>query len=175
MKLFYRDAKSQLTYVTAIEEVKGALARLQAVVQHHLQMMEWKHECFGKDLPPDDVLTVLQSPPRAPDHFREFLTASLEAIIMVIEKQYRRTFSEEVPMQSTLTAHTHNIDCEQVMGMLSAALTRAPNATAEFISCKIRAQLNKTTAFLDEHPPEEQEHLIHKLRRRGGYNFDDKC
>jgi hypothetical protein len=48
-------------------------------------MMEWKHDCFGKDLPPDDVLTVLQVPPRASDLFRELLKASLEAIIMVIE------------------------------------------------------------------------------------------
>ena len=67
----------------------------------------------------------------------------------------------------TSTARTHNIDAEEVMGMLSAALIRAPSTQISFISAKIRAQKNKTLSFLDALPEDEVEKIVKKATKLG--------
>ena len=52
------------------------------------------------------------------------------------------------------------MDVEEIMGMVSAAMQRAPNATMHFLSSKIRAQKKKTTIKFLETKPEEREKLI---------------
>lgn len=123
-------------------------------------------DCFGQPLEQSPTLRSLQTPPEAMQPFCAFVTAAATAIVEVIDRQYKDTAEPSDKFrEETKSARTHNIDAEEVMGMLSAGVSRAPNATTEFLSCKIRAQLNYTANYLEEKEADIAEQLIKRSRR----------
>ncbi|XP_065643398.1 uncharacterized protein LOC136075085 [Hydra vulgaris] len=78
--------------------------------------------------------------------------ACLIAITEVLNRQYKRYFSITITqalLEETASARLHNIDSEELMGMFSAAKGRSPNATIDYISCKLKTKKNKTVDYLD--------------------------
>lgn len=69
--------------------------------------------------------------------------------------------------QETKSARSHNIDAEEVMGMFSAAQKRAPNATIDFLSCKMRSQKNRTVDYLDAMMKEKRDPILKKVIKLG--------
>jgi hypothetical protein len=69
------------------------------------------------------------------------LTSMLKDILDVLNKQYC-THAAEIDALTIPTsgARLHNIDAEEVMGMFSAAISAAPNATIPYVSAKLRAK-----------------------------------
>ena len=87
------------------------------------------------------------------------------AIVDVLERQYAKYFSLDITeklREETMSARSHNIDAEEVMGMFSAAQKKSPNATLCFLSCKMRAQKNRTIEYIDSLEKEERERIVKK-------------
>ena len=60
----------------------------------------------------------------------------------------------------TQSTGVHNMDAEEMMGLLSAAQNRAPNATMLYLSSKIKSTRNKTLVWLKKINTEEQRRHI---------------
>ena len=104
------------------------------------------------------------------------MRSCLDAAVAVLDRQYQKQqgqADDEDFCRETASARTHNIDAEEVMGMVSAAINRAPNAKPSFISAKIRAQKNATVKFLEELPDAEATIIICRSIRLG--NQMKKC
>lgn len=69
--------------------------------------------------------------------------------------------------EETQSARTHNIDAEEIMGMFSSAQKRAPNVTLCYLSCKMRAQKNRTVDYLDAMPQEKRDQILKKATKLG--------
>nr|XP_047141371.1 uncharacterized protein LOC124816287 [Hydra vulgaris] len=69
-------------------------------------------------------------------------------------------------IKTTLSAPTHTMEAERILGMLDFFLRRAPNATFGFLDSKIKARVNKALTWLDEKTLPEQEDLIQFVIRR---------
>lgn len=169
MEVMYRSSSNQISYLDAISEIQGVVSVMKAI-SSPLNLLATKTDFFGRQLNSDDpILKSLQCSPDNQLMFISIMNCSIKAVIDVIERQYKRQFS--TPMdhlaQATSTARTHNIDAEEVMGMLSASLIRAPNARTAFISAKIRSQKNKTSEFWQKMEDHEQEKIIKKITLLG--------
>ena len=95
--------------------------------------------------------------------FDRMMKSALLSVITVLERQYSRYFAinlSDVLRKETESARCHNIDAEDVMGMFSATLNHAPNATLSFLSARIRAQKNKVVDFIDLLPTDKKDSLI---------------
>ena len=112
----------------------------------------------------DSVLSSLQHTVVADQHlFDRMMKSALLSVITVLERQYSRYFAinlSDVLRKETESARCHNIDAEDVMGMFSATLNHAPNATLSFLSARIRAQKNKVVDFIDLLPTDKKDSLI---------------
>ena len=102
---------------------------------------------FGTKLDPekDVVLNKLQVEPKDGMMFRQMMKLCLGAVICVLERQYQKYFESDLSAKlrsETETAHSHNIDAEEIMGMFSALQKRASNATICYLSSKMRSQKN---------------------------------
>eukprot|EP00112_Aurelia_sp_Birch-Aquarium-sp1_P010536 Seg2246.3 transcript_id=Seg2246.3/GoldUCD/mRNA.D3Y31 product="hypothetical protein" protein_id=Seg2246.3/GoldUCD/D3Y31 len=89
----------------------------------------------------------------------------LASTIDLLRRQYKKHFEGGIPAhleRESATARLHNIDCEELMGMFSAAKAKAPNATLCYLSSKLRAQKNKTIAYIDSLEDAEKEMHIAK-------------
>ncbi len=74
------------------------------------------------------------------------------AIINIIERQYSKYFTWDLDdklKEETRSARSYNIDAEEIMAMLSAVKSLAPNATLCFLSSRMRAKKNQTVVYLD--------------------------
>ena len=74
----------------------------------------------------------LRDKPKDESVFGEMMEACLGAVNGVMEKQCERYFEMELYeklQDETKTAHLHNIDAEEMMGMFSVMQAKAPNAT----------------------------------------------
>ena len=83
----------------------------------------------------------------------------------VLERQYKKYFETDISatlILETKSARYHNIDAEEVMGMFSAAQKKAPNATLDYLSCKMRAQKNQTAQYLDTLDMGRREDILKK-------------
>ncbi|ELU10724.1 hypothetical protein CAPTEDRAFT_185066, partial [Capitella teleta] len=87
--------------------------------------------------------------------FEEYMLAYCLAVNDVLNCQYKRYFNMELTeelLDQTRSAHSHNMDAEEIMGMITAAQDRAPNASMCFVSSKICAQKNQTMRYLEDRP-----------------------
>ena len=74
--------------------------------------------------------------------------------------------------EEAISARSHNIDAEEIIGTLSASQKRAPNATICFLSCRMRAQktklLNIWTVLV------KREHILQKAVLYGRKQADKR-
>ena len=170
MKCFYRNAEDQIDHVEGITVVKKVVELLN-VERDPLDLLGWTTDIFGKEMDASDAtLQALRQAPKEPQFFKVMMGACIHAIVDVLERQYRKYFDVDITeklKQETKSARTHNIDAEEVMGMFSAAKQRAPNATICFLSCKMRAQKNRTVEYLDVMPNEQRDAIVKKATKLG--------
>jgi hypothetical protein len=145
MKLFYVSEQGCLSHMQGYQKVQSVISNIKTFLTstptHIIQ------DFFGNSLPNCSLFEKL-----------DFTTLNVllqNAVVHVIERQYQRYHTTvndsnfEQLNNMSASARLHNIDSEQVMGMFSSLLNRAPNSTILFMSAKIRAQKNKTLDFLD--------------------------
>lgn len=168
MKRFYCKSMEQTSYVQAIEDVRRMVSKCSSA--EPCDLLTWEHDCFDDPLESCPGLANLQKSPSSP-MFPEMMKNSLQAIVDLLQRQYSIQFAADLePLtEATKSARTNNIDCEEVMGMLSASLQRAPSATISFHSAKIRAQKNHTAEFLEKSA--EKDALVKKASKIGNFRL----
>ena len=170
MRKFYRSAEDQIDHVEGIAVVKRVVQKL-TVERRPLDLLTWEKDIFDDQMDSSDAtLLALRQPPKDPELFTKMMQACLIAILDVLDRQYKKYFDTDVTEQlkeETKSARTHNIDAEEVMGMFSAAKKRAPNATICFLSCKMRAQKNRTVGYLDAMDKEKRNSILKKAIKLG--------
>lgn len=170
MKKFYRAAVNQIDHVEAIYVVKEVVTRLKEQ-RSPLDLLTQSNDFFGDALKDsDETLQKLRDPPKDEDLFKVMMEACLGAIVEVLERQYKKYFEIDLTeklKEETKSARTHNIDAEEIMGMFSASKKRSPNATLCFLSCKMRAQKNKTVGFLEDLDTEKRDAILKKAVKLG--------
>lgn len=178
MNFMYQGADNPLSYTDFLAKVFQVIERLKAI-EDPVSLLAWKEDCFGQQLDKQDlVLAAVQQEPRLLLPFKSLMESSLTAIVAILQRKYAKLAGKESDskfVEETAPSRSHNIDAESVMGMLSAAVERAPNANVSFISAKIRAPKNKTTQFLDALPEPLADKYIRRaiclgeeVRRRDG-------
>ena len=81
----------------------------------------------------------------------------LSAVISVFERQFRPFLEGEFinpspeDFERASNAISHNMAAERILGLTDNLLRKAPNASGEFLSGKIRFRLNKTHDWLASH------------------------
>nr|XP_047140973.1 uncharacterized protein LOC124816023 [Hydra vulgaris] len=162
MKKFYVASGQGLDYLSGIQVIKNVCNALVESSAEALSLIHRKTDFFGGDLNDPVFQSLIGFCPRT-DEMRDALASCLNAVISVINRQYERQFTMTLTDQlksQTLSARSHNIDCEELVGMFSAAKQKAPNATLCYLSSKIRACKNKTADFLSEKPTDIRNKLI---------------
>uniref|UniRef100_A0A8C7YFM4 Uncharacterized protein n=1 Tax=Oryzias sinensis TaxID=183150 RepID=A0A8C7YFM4_9TELE len=181
MSKFYTAAATQtVSHVDGIETVRNVIETIKTFVEVPLETLVLKKDVFGGEL---QALSVqkLQMEPADRSLFATMMSACLAQIVVALERQYSRYFKldiNEVLRKETESARCHNIDAEAVMGMFSAAKSRAPNATLSFISSKIRAKKNRTCDYLDNLDVEKKKKLLNvsvSLARKQRCVVQKKC
>nr|XP_047146751.1 uncharacterized protein LOC124819309 [Hydra vulgaris]XP_047146752.1 uncharacterized protein LOC124819309 [Hydra vulgaris]XP_047146753.1 uncharacterized protein LOC124819309 [Hydra vulgaris]XP_047146754.1 uncharacterized protein LOC124819309 [Hydra vulgaris] len=162
MTKFYIAPGTGLDYISSIQVVKDVRNTLIESSKNPLSLLKRKTDFFGNDIK-DVVFDSIISFCPVTNEMSKALGDCLNAVISVIDRQYKRQFemsSNDLLKDQTKSARLHNIDSEEVMGMFSAAKHKAPNATLCFLSSKLRACKNKTTALLCKKPTDIQNKLI---------------
>lgn len=134
-----------------------------------LNVLTATNDFFGNELNTStSTVLKLREAPHDSDlqPFADMVTACLNAIVTVLERQYKRYFqldiTAELKMQ-TQSARSHNIDAEEIIGMFSAAKSRAPNATLCYLSSRMRAQRNRAVNYLDGMDTARRDKKTHHL------------
>ena len=171
MRAFYTSAKDQMEHIEGIGVVRDIINNLKKASP--LELLKRSKDFFGNALHEptvDCILKSLTEPPRDQTLFEGMMRSCLQSIVEVLERQYEKYFEcdlTEKLKEETKSARSHNIDAEEIMGMFSAAKTRAPNATICYISSKMRAQKNKTVEYLDDLCEERREVILKKAVKLG--------
>lgn len=171
MKKFYRGAVTQVDHVEGISMVKSLLTRLKNV-EKPLDLLKTDENFFGEKLDTSDATlqALLRQPPEDASMFSSMMGSCLKAAIDVLDRQYEKYFAMDVTdvlKEETKSARAHNIDAEEIMGMFSAAQKKTPNATLCFLSSKLRAQKNRTVAYLDNMTKEKRDTVLKKAVKLG--------
>jgi hypothetical protein len=150
--------------------VKDVLKRIEAVT-NPLDLLSSSIDFFGQPLPPFPHL-VKAAAECDQRNLKNTLQDLLGAACQVIKKQYAEFLNEDAPplqeilsdtyRMQTATARTSNIDAEELVGMFSAALMRAPSATVDLHSSKILATKNLTITYLDSMDTSQRDDLVMK-------------
>ena len=149
MHHFYTPASSNPHHLDAVNIVQEITTKLKAATP--ASILQQQVDFFGHSLEGDEVFQSLRKYP-VNNQFGPLLSACIDQIIVVIGRQYQSYFTMDITpelRQKTSSAPSHNMASERVMGMFSAAQQKAPAATMDHISCKIRAQKNATIEFLE--------------------------
>ncbi|ELT87136.1 hypothetical protein CAPTEDRAFT_189537 [Capitella teleta] len=155
MKVFYTSRSSGILHLAGIAIVKQAIETMTDWAESPLQVLQTERDCFGKEIMRDDITRSMLLPPVNKELFREYMSACCLAINDVLNLQYKRYFNMEISeklLDQTRSARSHNMDAEEIMGMITAAQDRAPNASMCFVSSKICAQKNQTMRYLENRP-----------------------
>ncbi len=89
-----------------------------------------------------------------------------EGFLEVLDRQLKRYLSGDLSnrtpemLAKTENAPLHNMYAEQTLGMVDAHIRRAPNASLDLISAKVKCTRNKTMEWLDSMPLETQSKII---------------
>lgn len=149
-----------------ISVVKRVVCALEDQLKDPDGLLRRKTDLFGKDLESADLtLKALQEHREGDPNFQQMVKACIESILDLLKRQYTKYFEND--LKSTLeeeskSTRLNNIDCEDLMGMFSAAKDRAPNSTLCYLSSKIRAQKNKTMGYLDSMYDKTRERAVAK-------------
>ena len=158
---FYTN-EAAFSFVGSIDVVRNVVSRVKELLSLLSPTFIITTDVFGNTLDSsfpalfsldNDVVTILKM----------MLSGSLD----VIRKQYGSLLSlspndDDMKKMATLSqnARLHNMDAEEVVGMFSAAQSKAPNASIPFISARIRAKKNGTLDRLVKDPPSNFKKII---------------
>ncbi|ELT98844.1 hypothetical protein CAPTEDRAFT_210959 [Capitella teleta] len=169
MKKFYSN-ESSLSYVNAIHIVMSVIGAIEDAKNDHLS---FSHDFFGN---PIDVSRAPELFANVPDEVRRVLREMLSGIVLVLKLQYANYVKMTPQKIDALTiptsgARVHNIDDEEVMGMFSASISKAPNATIPYVSAKMRTKKNGVMDKLMSDVPSQEMfnvsiRLANSVRRR---------
>jgi hypothetical protein len=178
MKVFYTSVENQVNHLECISLVRQALICVKGLISNPNDILTCSADCFGKPLckDKDPILLCLQQEPIDKNKFEVLVKRSLEAVVKVVERQYKNYFEMNVTddlIEKTASARSHNIDAEEMMGMFSAAQKRSPSATMCYISSRLRSQKNKVTDYLDKLSVEERNKVV-KFSVKGARNIREK-
>nr|XP_047133635.1 uncharacterized protein LOC124811655 [Hydra vulgaris] len=152
MTKFYVSANNaSFDHVTGIQVVKNVLKEITNCKSNSAALFCSKMDFFGTMLEPSILKSITNLCPIV-DQLVEMTSACLNAVEEVLTRQYKRYFSlsiTEALKTETASARLHNIDSEELIGMLSDAKGRCPNATICYISSKLRSKKNRTIDYLD--------------------------
>jgi hypothetical protein len=161
-----RYYSNDVNHVDAFVEIKCCLERIEAFIAHGVVVLDdLKIDFFGTELTDRDKELFKDNIDK--EQFTTMFISMLQAVVEVLRRQYKRYLcwqdEQYDELRATLsTARTHNIDAEEIMGMYSAAVARAPNSCTMYQSAVIRATKNKTLQHLDEMDETEREQIINK-------------
>jgi len=174
MKKFYATAVDQIDHVEGIQVIKQLVQKLKDLKETPVDLLCCATDFFGNNLDKENsTLLKLREPPKDITLYSSMMTACLQAVTDVLERQYKKYFtgdweiSERLRLE-TKSARSHNMDAEEVIGMFSAAKQKAVNATICFLSCKMRAQKNRTIDYLDRLEKIKRDQIIIQAIQIGG-------
>ncbi|XP_070181627.1 uncharacterized protein [Littorina saxatilis] len=158
MTKFYAGPEKGLHYLAGVDVVRSVHNTIAQSAMDPLSLLDRQTDFFGGDISKDPVLHSIAAFTPRTDEMRDMLTLCLDAVMSVIDRQYKKQFeivqTDDLQAQ-TQTARLHNIDAEELMGMFSAAKEKAPNATLCYLSSMLRAKKNKCTDYLRAKPTEK--------------------
>jgi hypothetical protein len=175
MQTFYTN-ESDVTYLEGVEIVKQVVFNIDRFIidmsSPDFSFSHIEHDLFGMDFSAE----MSQAPKlfeAVSDVEAQMVEEMLLGIKEVILRQYDKYFKlNDVQMAAleipTSEAKLHNIDAEEMMGMFSAAISRAPNATMAFVSAKLRAVKNGTLTWLRNVPEQQHDCLTKKIVTKTG-------
>ena len=158
MTKFYIQPGQGLDYISGIQVVKNVRNTLIESSKDPLNLIKQKTDFFGNIIKDPAFDSIISFCP-VTDEMSKTLAECLKAVVSVIDRRQFNMSSNDQIMNQTKSARLHNIDSEELMGMFSAAKQKAPNATLCFLSSKLRACKNKTTALLSKKPTDIQNKL----------------
>ena len=172
MSNFYTSAETEINHIEGIELVRNIVGVLKEKKENAAGLLSSSCFFFGTKLDPekDVVLNKLQVEPKDGMMFRQMMKLCLGAVICVLERQYQKYFESDLSAKlrsETETAHSHNIDAEEIMGMFSALQKRASNATICYLSSKMRSQKNHSLEFLDGMNAKRRDEILKKVVQLG--------
>ncbi|KAK6168629.1 hypothetical protein SNE40_019824 [Patella caerulea] len=155
MKHFYRGKNEQMHHMDAFNEVNMCSVKVEALMaKDEIKLSDFTEDFFGEKLDHSEDPLIWKDDVDG-NQFSMTMKALLKAVFAVIQRQYKNYYNMEDTAerrQILESARTHNIDSEEVMGMFSANIARAPRATLLFVSSKIRSKKNDTLKFIESHP-----------------------
>ena len=170
MRTFYVAPENQTSDVVgAIEVIKGVNARVKEQAVDADSFLDRQTDFFNHQLIGDTTLTALthRGHTTFDRSFVKMIEALLKAASDVIEWQYRKYYNEgvlpDILEEEAKSCRLNNIDCEEIMGMFSAAKNRAPNASLGYLSAQLRSKKNNTVLYLDNMDDKLKDELITKM------------
>ena len=164
MQVFYTSADCEINHIEGVNIVQNVISALRKAKEKPLDLLKSSTDFFGRDLSSEDeTLASLQKEPENLETFRDMLTVCLNAVIAVLERQYKKYFEKDITAQlqkETESARMHNIDAEEIMGMYSSGKERSKNATIDFLAARMKAKKNKVVEYLDSLYEDKRNHLI---------------
>jgi hypothetical protein len=169
MAKFYTNDPN-LTFVQAFEIVKSVILSIEAVLPMLCAGFKFTCDMFGNPIVHDESPLLWNSVWDSEVYV--LLQRMLSGACDVLKRQYAPLFQMDEHKLADLavlssSARVHNIDAEEVVGMFSAALTKAPNATMSYLSARIRSKKNGTmnTLIVDRPGEERFKFVIHEARK----------
>eukprot|EP00112_Aurelia_sp_Birch-Aquarium-sp1_P020961 Seg5518.2 transcript_id=Seg5518.2/GoldUCD/mRNA.D3Y31 product="hypothetical protein" protein_id=Seg5518.2/GoldUCD/D3Y31 len=168
MKKFYVAPENQtIDVLGAIKLIKEVNTRIKEQALDAESFLDRQTDFFDDKISKDDTTLAALKHRGQPIFDRScviMVKESLKAASDVIQRQYKKYFDEDVLPdileEETKSCRLNNIDCEEIMGMFSAAKNRAPNATLCYLSSKMRSKKNNTVSYLDNLESKLREDLI---------------
>ena len=143
-EIIYVTPENETIYVVgAYEIIKEVNARIKEQAFDAESSLDRQTDFFNEKIYGDITLAEFKHRGRTnfDRSFVKMIEASLKAVSDIIERQYRKYYDDEVLPElleeEAKSCRLNNIDCEEIMGMFSAAKNRAPNASLSYLSAKI--------------------------------------
>ncbi|KAK6174994.1 hypothetical protein SNE40_013537 [Patella caerulea] len=159
-----KASQSIISHIDGIVIVKNVISALRETAVNPMHVLNRTTDFFGGVLfENDETIKSLRAEPLDTTAFLRMVSACLLATVSVLERQYQRYFELDITEQlrkETVSARSHNIDAEEVMGMFSAGKERAKNATTDFLVARMRGKKNKVVHWLDGMYPENKEKAV---------------
>ena len=154
MTAFYTKSVQNLEMRPAIQE---SVQRLEGWHSHPEQLADLTEDVLGRPIPVDPTLNLTLSE----GSHETVLKPLVGAIISVFKRQFKRFLEGDLvdptpeDIEKAQHACSHNMAAERILGLTDSMCRKAPNATGDFLSGKLRYRLNGTAEWLDSHQDQE--------------------
>lgn len=163
MSKFYTSAAdAEVSHVDAIPIIRSVINEIRKYPSAPCSIIKTEHNFFGEPLGNDSTLRKIRAVPLHPT-FKEMMHQCLQSTVDLLEQQCPHYFSMDVTkklQEETASARSHNMDAEEVMGMISALQSKSPHASMCYISCCLCATKNKTSSLIDGQSDEDRDRLL---------------